>query len=56
VHGVEKIDAELSSYYYVVEEVQSNFRGMEVAIESGEWSYFSEMTVTTFADITNLDS
>lgn len=50
VHGAEKIDAELSSYY-VVEEVQSTFRGMEVAIESEVWTYFSEMTVTTFADI-----
>jgi len=50
VYGAEKIDAELSSYY-VVEEVQSTFRGMEVAIESEAWTYFSEMTVTTFADI-----
>lgn len=50
IHGAEKIDAELSSYY-VVEEVQSTFRGMEVAIESEEWAYFSEMTVTTFADM-----
>jgi hypothetical protein len=50
VHGEEKIDAELSSYY-VVEEVQSNFRGMEVAIEVREWSCFSEMTVTGFVDI-----
>ena len=50
VHGAEKIDTELSSYY-VVEEVQSNFRGMEIAIEPEEWSYFSEMTVMAFADI-----
>jgi hypothetical protein len=50
VHGAEKIDAELSSYY-VVEEVQSTFRGMEVAIESEAWVCFSEMTVATFADM-----
>jgi hypothetical protein len=50
VHGAEKIEAELSSYY-VVEEVQSTFRGMEVAIESESWVCFSDMTVTTFADI-----
>ena len=50
VHGAEKIDLELSSYY-VVEEVQSNFRGMEIAIESEEWSHFSAMTVTRFADM-----
>jgi hypothetical protein len=49
VHGVDKIDVELSSYY-VVEEVQSTFRGMEVAIEDEAWSYFSQMTVATFAD------
>ena len=42
VHGAEKIDAELSSYY-VVEEVQSTFRGMEVAIESEAWVCFSEV-------------
>ena len=24
---------------------------MEVAIESEEWAYFSEMTMTTFADM-----
>ena len=50
VHGAEKIDVELSSYY-VVEEVQSTFRGMEVAIESEVWACFSAMTVTTFADM-----
>lgn len=50
VYGAEKIDAELSSYY-VVEEVQSTFRGMEVAIDSESWVCFSEMTVKTFADM-----
>jgi hypothetical protein len=50
VHGAEKIDSELSSYY-VVEEVQSNFRGMEIAIEPEEWFCFSVMTVTDFADM-----
>ena len=50
VYGVEKIDTELFSYY-VAEEVQSNFRGMEVAIDPEEWFYFSEMTVTVFADM-----
>jgi hypothetical protein len=32
-------------------EVQSTFRGMEVAIESEVWVCFSTMTVTTFADM-----
>lgn len=50
VHGAEKIDAGLSSYY-VVEEVQSNFRGMEIAIDSEEWLPFTQMSVTAFADM-----
>lgn len=48
VHGVEKIDTGLSNYY-VVEEVQSNFRGMEVAIPAEEWKTFAGMTPTEFA-------
>jgi IS4 transposase len=49
VHGAQKIEAGLSNYY-VVEEVQSNFRGMEVAIASEEWDSFAEIAVPEFAD------
>ena len=35
----------------MVEEVQSTFRGMDVAIKSEEWACFSEVTVTAFADM-----
>jgi IS4 transposase len=49
IHGSQKIDAALSNYY-VVEEVQSNFRGMEVAIPSQEWESFAQMTIPEFAD------
>lgn len=48
VHGVEVIDQTLSNYY-VVEEVQSTFRGMEIAIPADEWEIFGTMSVTEFA-------
>jgi Transposase DDE domain len=48
IHGAEKIEAGLSSYY-VVEEVQSNFRGMKVAILAEEWEPFAQMSVMEFA-------
>jgi hypothetical protein len=38
IHGAGKIEAGLSNYY-VVEEIQSNFRGMKVAIPDEEWSH-----------------
>jgi hypothetical protein len=49
VHGSQKVDAALSNYY-VVEEVQANFRGMEVAITSQEWESFAQMTIPEFAN------
>jgi IS4 transposase len=48
VHGAGKIEAGLSNYY-VVEEVQSNFRGMKVAILAEEWEPFAQMSVIEFA-------
>ncbi len=49
VHGAGKIEAGLSNYY-VVEEVQSNFRGMEIAISAEEWELFARMEVIEFAE------
>lgn len=49
IHGAKKIEAGLSNFY-VVEEVQSNFRGMEVAILDEEWEPFTQMSVTEFAE------
>ncbi len=48
VHGVGKITAGLSDYY-LVEEVQGNFRGMMIALPTPEWQPFEEMSVERFA-------
>jgi hypothetical protein len=49
IHGAGKIEAGLSNYY-VVEELQSNYRGMEVAILAEEWEPFARMSVMEFAE------
>jgi hypothetical protein len=47
VHGAGKIQSGLSNYY-VVEEVQSTFRGMEIAIAADDWKPFALMSVILF--------
>jgi hypothetical protein len=42
VHGSEVIDQQLSDYY-VVEDVQSTWRGMEIALPSEDWEPFGSM-------------
>jgi hypothetical protein len=49
VHGAGKIESGLSNYY-VVEEVQSTFRGMKIAIEADEWKPFAHWSVALFAE------
>jgi Transposase DDE domain len=49
VHGAGKIESGLSNYY-VVEEVQSTFRGMEIAIEADDWKPFAQMNVVLLAE------
>jgi Transposase DDE domain len=49
VHGAGKIESGLSNYY-VVEEVQSTFRGMEIAIEADDWKPFALMSVVLFTE------
>jgi hypothetical protein len=49
VHGAGKIESGLSNYY-VVEEVQSTFRGMEIAIEAEEWQPFALISVVSLAE------
>jgi hypothetical protein len=49
IHGAGKIEAGLSNYY-MVEEIQSNFRGMKVAIPDEEWEPFAQMSVMEFAE------
>ena len=48
VHGAGKIESGLSNYY-VVEEVQSTFRGMEIAISAEDWQPFAQMSVVSLA-------
>lgn len=48
VHGAAEIDENLSDYY-VVEDVQATWRGLDVAIPPEEWHPFPTMTNTAFA-------
>ena len=45
VHGVEKMDAELSDFY-MVDEMQPTYRGMMIAIPGDYWKRFGEMALT----------
>lgn len=48
VHGAAEITENLSDYY-VVEDVQATWRGLEIAILPEEWQIFQTMTNTAFA-------
>jgi len=45
VHGTDKIDAEISSYY-LADEIKGTYRGMMIAIPAEEWHVFQSMTFT----------
>ncbi|MCC5637403.1 hypothetical protein LC593_16455 [Nostoc sp. CHAB 5844] len=45
VHGTEKIEAEISSYY-LADEIKGTYRGMMIAIPPDEWCVFQNMTFT----------
>ena len=47
VHGKEIIETSLSNYY-VVEDVQSTWRGMEIAILPEDWRIFAQMNAAEF--------
>ena len=47
VHGLKKVNEELSDYY-VVDEIQGTYRGMMIAIPSEYWQSFGQMTLTDF--------
>jgi IS4 transposase len=47
VHGVEKINEELSDYY-VVDEIQGTYRGMMIAIPPEYWQSLGQMGLTDF--------
>lgn len=42
VHGVEKMDMELSDFY-MVDEIQGTYRGMMISIPAEDWQVFGEM-------------
>jgi hypothetical protein len=44
VHGVEKIEQEVSSYY-LADEIRSTYRGMMIAIPPKEWQVFNHMNL-----------
>lgn len=50
VHGTEKIEAEISSYY-LADEIRGTYRGMMIAIPSEEWRVFHNMTFTELSQI-----
>ncbi|MGH7997924.1 MAG: hypothetical protein ACREPR_00430 [Brasilonema sp.] len=48
VHGHGKIDAGISNYY-LVEEIQSTYTGMMIAIPDVEWQFFTNLSLPAFA-------
>lgn len=50
VHGQGKIDAGISNYY-LVEEIQSTYTGMMVAIPHEEWQFLSTLNLSTFVEL-----
>lgn len=50
VHGQGKIDAGISNYY-LVEEIQSTYTGMVIAIPDVEWQFVSTLHLSTFAEL-----
>jgi hypothetical protein len=48
VHGAAVIEEQLSDYY-VVEEVQATWRGLEIAVPAPDWQVFGGMEPVAFA-------
>lgn len=44
IHGIEKIEQEVSSYY-LVDEIRGTYRGMMIAIPPQEWKVFGRMNL-----------
>lgn len=49
VHGVDKIEVALSDYY-LVDEIQGNYRGMMVALPPQSWQRFAALPLSEFLD------
>ena len=50
VHGVEKIDEELSTYY-VADEIATTYHGMMIAIPEKHWKVFGRLSVRAMATV-----
>lgn len=50
VHGTDKVETEISSYY-LADEIKGTYRGMMIAIPPEEWRVFQNMTFTEFCQI-----
>ncbi len=50
VHGQEKIDNEVSSYY-LAEELGATYRGMMIAIPPPEWQFFQDLSRPRLAEL-----
>ena len=50
VHGIEKIEQEVSSYY-LADEIRGTYRGMMIAIPQQEWQVFNQMNLIDLTKI-----
>lgn len=50
VHGIEKIEQEVSNYY-LVDEIRGTYRGMMIAIPAQEWQVFNQMNLMDLTKI-----
>jgi len=50
MHGVEKVQEEVSSYY-LAEEVSGTYRGMMIALPAEQWEVFRELSLSQLAGV-----
>ena len=50
VHGIEKIEQEVSSYY-LADEIRGTYRGMMIAISPPEWQVFNQINLIDLSKI-----
>jgi hypothetical protein len=50
VHGVQKVQEEVSSYY-LAEEVSGTYRGMMIALPAEQWEIFRELSLPQFTSV-----
>ena len=50
VHGIEKVEQEVSSYY-LADEIRGTYRGMMIAISPQEWQVFNQINLINLTKI-----